>query len=189
MFNNSKDRLFVISAPSAAGKTTIINKLISLLDGSLHRVITCTTRKPREGEVHNVDYNFLSIDRYKKLLKEGAFIEHATVYGNHYGVLHTDIDKAGLKIISVDSKGIENFKKAEVKASYILIMPPSLKVLKQRLLKRDTESSEDIDLRMAEAEKELEQASLYDHIIINDNLEVAIDAIKTIITGDTEDEK
>ena len=69
MFNNSKDRLFVISAPSAAGKTTIINRLISLLDGSLTRVITCTTRKPREGEVHSVDYNFLSMDRYKKFIR------------------------------------------------------------------------------------------------------------------------
>ncbi|MCH9617662.1 MAG: Guanylate kinase [Chlamydiia bacterium] len=189
MFNNSKDRLFVISAPSAAGKTTIINRLISLLGGSLHRVITCTTRKPRDGEVHNVDYNFLSPESYNKLLKEGAFIEHASVYGNHYGVLHADLNKPGLKVISVDSKGIENFKTLGVKASYILIMPPSLEVLKQRLLKRDTESPEDIELRMAEAKKELEQSSLYDHIIINDNLEEAIDALQTIITGDIENEK
>ena len=125
----------------------------------------------------------------KNLLDEGAFIEHASVYGNHYGVLHAELDKPGLRIISLDSKGVENFKKAEVKASYILITPPSLETLRERLLKRGTESSQDIDLRMAEAKNELEQASLYDHIITNDNLEEAVNAIHTIITGDIEDEK
>lgn len=189
MFDNSKDKLFVISAPSAAGKTTIINRLISRLDGSLHRVITCTTRKMRDGEKQNRDYNFLSLEEYQKLLKEGAFIEHACVYGNYYGVLYEDLQKAGHKIISVDNKGIENFKKKKVKASYILITPPSLEVLKERLLKRDTETSNDINLRLAEAKNELKQASLYDHVIVNDNLEDAIAALQTIITGEITDEK
>ena len=189
MFDDTKDKLFVISAPSAGGKTTIIMRLISLLDGSLHRIITCTTRKMREGEVQGVDYKFLSKDEFSNLLKEDAFIEYATVYGNEYGVLREDVWCAGNKIISVDSKGVENFKKRKVAAVYILIAPPSLEVLQERLLKRGTETASDLQVRMDEAKKELESEHLFDHVIINDNLEDAVDACKTIIIGEIENEK
>lgn len=185
----SKDELFVISAPSAGGKTTIIKRLISMLNGSLKRVITCTTRENREGEIDGVDYKFLSMDEFKKHLEMGDFAESATVYGNNYGVLKKDLLAPGMKVISLDSKGVKNFRSLNIPGTYILITPPSLEVLRDRMLSRGTEKEEDILIRLAEAKKELEQADMYDHLIVNDDLDNAVLAFKKIITGVEENEK
>ena len=184
MNNSSDHQLFVISAPSAGGKTTIIERLTKQLGGALKRVITCTTRAPREGEKEGVHYKFLSREKFEKLLSEGAFIEHAQVYGNWYGVLKADIEAKGRKIISLDSKGVENFQKMKVKASYILIVPPSIEELRRRLEARASESKEEMDLRLAEAKKEMEQADEFDHVVVNDKLDKAIEHCKNIIMGE-----
>lgn len=179
----SNDKLYVISAPSAGGKTTIVQRLVSLIDG-LSRVVTCTTRKKRDGEVHGVDYRFLSKLEFRELLLRGAFFEHAEVYGNMYGVLKSDLIAPGKKIISLDSKGVKKFKQSNVEATYILFIPPSIEVLKKRLLSRNSEEPKDIEIRLAEAEKEIEQAMHFDHVIINDDLEKAIVESKNIIIGE-----
>ncbi len=179
----SNDKLYVISAPSAGGKTTIVQRLVSLIDG-LSRVVTCTTRKKRDGEVHGVDYRFLSKLEFRELLLRGAFFEHAEVYGNMYGVLKSDLIAPGKKIISLDSKGVKKFKESNVEATYILFIPPSIEVLKKRLLSRNSEEPKDIEIRLAEAEKEIEQAMHFDHVIINDDLEKAIVESKNIIIGE-----
>ena len=178
-------KIFVISAPSAGGKTTIIKRLISLLSESLSRVITCTTREKRDGEVHGVDYKFMSVDEYQKLLGAGDFAENAEVYGNYYGVLKEDLFSEGHKIISLDSKGVENFKKSGIKAKYILVTPPSLEVLKQRLIKRGSETEEQVEIRLAEAKKEMDQAKDFDYVVVNGELDKAIDDCKKIIMGET----
>jgi guanylate kinase len=177
-------KIFVISAPSAGGKTTIIKRLISLLDGSLSRVITCTTREKRDGEIDGIHYKFMSVGVYKKLLGAGKFAENAEVYGNFYGVLKEDLFSEGHKIISLDSKGVYNFKRCGVKAKYILVTPPSLEVLRQRLAKRGSETEEEMDLRLAEAKKEMEQSKDFDFVVVNDELEKAIDDCKKIIMGE-----
>ena len=189
MFEKSSDSLFVISAPSAGGKTTIINRLVELLDGDLKRVVTCTTRSKREGEVDGIDYYFLSKKAYQNYLETGAFLESATVYGNSYGVLKKEIEAAGHKIISLDSKGVENFKKLGIKATYVLIAPPSLEALKKRLHGRGSESPKEVAARLQEAERELSQKDLFDHVVINDCLEEATLALKHIIIGETTNEK
>ena len=183
MGKTSNDKLYVVSAPSAGGKTTIVQRLVSLIHG-LSRVITCTTRKKRDGEVHGVDYRFLSKIEFRELLLQGAFFEHAEVYGNIYGVLKSDLVAPGIKIISLDSKGVKKFKDSKVEATYILFIPPSIEVLKKRLLSRNSEEPKDIEIRLAEAEKEIEQAIHFDHVIINDNLDKAIAECEKIIIGD-----
>jgi len=177
-------KLFVISAPSAGGKTTIINKLIEELGERLNKVVTCTTRLKREGEVDGVDYRFLSAKDFDAYLKDDAFMEHAQVYGNRYGVLKADLVGSSNKIVSLDSKGVENFKRIGVKATYILITPPTLAVLEQRLKSRGSETNEEIAIRLAEAKRELELSDAFDSVVINDRLEEAIEQCKKIITGE-----
>ncbi|MCH9811420.1 guanylate kinase [bacterium] len=189
MLENTSGILFVVSAPSAGGKTTIINKLIELLHGKLRKVVTCTTRNKRAGEMEGVDYYFLSEEEYSQHLENGAFIESASVYGNSYGVFKKELETPGHKIISLDSKGVENFKKMGVKATYILIAPPSLEVLKERLHGRGSESREEVAARLKEAERELSQKDLFDKIVINDCLEDAINALKNNIIGEIENEE
>ncbi len=179
-----QDKLFVISAPSAGGKTTIVNRLVSLLNGELTRVITCTTRPKREGEVQGVDYNFITKDEYDIYLKNGLFAENAVVYGNFYGVLKSDLEKRGIKVISLDSKGVKNFKKQGIKATYVLIIPPSLEILKERLLKRASERPEDVQVRLFEAKNEMDAAEDFDYVVINDDLDKAVTECKKIINGE-----
>ena len=177
------DGLFVISAPSATGKTTIIQRLIKEFDGSLVKVITCTTRKKRSDEQDGIDYRFLSKERFQKFVTEGMFIEHSSVYSNLYGVLKADISKPGKKIISLDSSGVVNFKRLGVVAKYILIMPPSLEELKKRIQSRGSESEKEVNSRMEEAKKEMQEKELFDYVVVNDNLDLAIDTCKDIIIG------
>jgi guanylate kinase len=184
MDNKSKDDLFVISAPSAGGKTTIIKGLLQAFKGSLHKVITCTTREKREDEVDGVDYKFISEEKFFELKEKKAFIEHSLVYGKHYGVLKSDLYMSGKKIICLDSKGVNNFKKLQIKAVYIFIVPPSLEVLKTRLVDRGSETSESIDIRLREAKMEMDQTNLFDYVVENDKLEDAIEMCRKIITGE-----
>jgi len=179
-----QDKLFVISAPSAGGKTTIVNRLVDLLKGELTRVITCTTRPKRDGEVQGVDYNFITKDEYDLYLKRGLFAENAVVYGNYYGVLKSDLEKPGIKVISLDKNGVKNFKKQGVKATYVFIIPPSLEILKERLLKRGSERPEDMEVRLYEAKKEIEATDSFDYVVINDDLDKAVTECKKIINGE-----
>jgi guanylate kinase len=183
MSKGINDRIYVISAPSAGGKTTIVQRLVSLVQG-LSRVITCTTRKKRDGEIHGVDYRFLSKIEFRELLLQGAFFEHSQVYGNMYGVLKSDLVVPGKKIISLDSKGVKKFKELGVEATYILIIPPTIEELKRRLLQRNSEEIKDIEIRLAEAAVEIRQANDFDYVIINDNLEKAIAECEKIIIGE-----
>jgi guanylate kinase len=184
MDNRSKDCLFVISAPSAAGKTTIIKELIKYFKGSLHKVLTCTTRNKRKDEIDKVDYRFISQNEFKQLQQKSAFVEYSLVYGNSYGVLKSDLNISGRRIICLDSKGVENFKKLQIDAVYILIKPPSLEKLKERLVSRGSESFETINIRLKDARAEMDQIELYDYVVINDKLEDAIDMCRKIITGE-----
>ena len=177
------DSLFVISAPSAAGKTTIIQRLIKEFDGSLMKVITCTTRKKRSDEQDGIDYRFLSKETFERFSKEGKFVEQSCVYDNQYGVLKSDISKSGKKIISLDLSGVINFQVLGISAKYILIMPPSLEELRKRIQSRGSESEEEVNSRMEEAKKEIQEKELFDFVVVNDNLDQAVDMCKDIIIG------
>ncbi|MGH2638972.1 MAG: guanylate kinase, partial [Rhabdochlamydiaceae bacterium] len=148
---------------------------------------TCTTRQPRPGEKNGVDYFFLSEEEFQKKLKKGDFLEHANVFGYHYGTSKKLVEKE-LKtgkdvILVIDTQGALQLK-GRLDAIFIFIAPPSIEELKKRLYQRSTESPEVIEKRIARARHELEMISHYDYHIINDNLSVAHNALKNILIAE-----
>ena len=172
-------KLIIFSAPSGAGKTTIVHHLIETFSEQLEFSVSATSRKIRGDEAEGVDYYFISVEDFKNRISAGEFVEYEEVYKDQfYGTLQKEIWRIWRKgkhvIFDVDVKGGLNLKKqfAE-KALAIFVMPPSLKSLEERLKKRETETAESIARRMAKAPKEMECAKDFDKIIINENLATA----------------
>ncbi len=178
--------LFIISAPAGTGKTTLVNMLTEKYPQVI-RNVTCTTRDPRPGEVDGKDYYFLTEEEFQKKLKAGDFLEHANVFGNHYGTSKSLIEKelqSGKDVILViDTQGALQLK-GKIDATFIFISPPSFEELKKRLIQRRTETPEKIEKRLKTAREELEMISHYDYHIINDDLTAAFEALKNIIIAD-----
>lgn len=169
-------RLFVISAPSGTGKTSIIKKS-QLACPSLKLSVSYTTRSPREGEVDGVDYFFISKEAFEKKIAADHFIEWAEVYGNYYGTCREFIKKhqaeGQIIILDIDVQGAMQLKEKQLDADYIFIAPPSLENLKGRLEGRGTESVETLEKRLSNAQYELSFKDRYDVVIINDDLSIA----------------
>ncbi len=181
---DSDKKLFVLSSPSAGGKTTIIKELGNKgLD--LSYSISATTRPPRKGEKDGIDYFFLNDEAFQKKIQEKAFIEWANVHGNFYGTLREQVNsyiKENKKVIfDLDVQGGVNLKKAYPKAVLIFLLPPSMDVLKKRLVDRGTETEASIRKRFKDAMKEIEMAEVYDFQIINDRLEDTLKELVAII--------
>ncbi len=184
-----KGILFVISAPSGAGKTTLVREVLDRLRAELGlvRVITHTSKQPRPGEQHGVDYHFLSEEEFKQKIEEDFFIEHSTVYGAYYGVAKTLFKKLaeGIHHIAiVDRAGAAALKAKVTDAVLIWIHPPAKEVLEQRLSARAQDSQETISFRLKIAERELEVAkeeTLFEHVIVNDDLQEAISQLENLI--------
>lgn len=178
--------LFIISAPAGTGKTTLVKMLTDEFPHVV-RSVTCTTRKPRPGEVNGVDYFFLTEEEFEKKLQKGDFLEHANVFGNHYGTSRTlvekELDSGKHVILVIDTQGALQLKE-KLKGIFIFISPPSLEELKKRLVKRRTETPELIEKRILWARHELEMISHYDYHIINDDLSVAYEALKSILIAE-----
>nr|MBF0223559.1 guanylate kinase [Desulfobulbaceae bacterium] len=181
----SKGRLFIISAPSGAGKTTILRPVLAEL-AAISFSVSHTTRAPRPGEQNGIDYHFVSKEEFVQLEQKGDFLEWAEVHGNYYGTSKTAVREQlsqGIDtILDIDVQGASQLRAlANLPATYIFIAPPSLAVLKQRLSDRKTESAETLAIRLENAVNELKSANLYDYIIVNDLLEEAIQIMKAII--------
>lgn len=181
------DRIIVFSAPSGAGKTSIIQQLLKN-KSQLEFSISATSRPPREGERNGVDYYFLTTEEFQKRIAQDDFLEWEEVYGgNLYGTLKSEIkrikEKGKVTLFDVDVQGGLNIKKKYPNALLIFVIPPSLEVLKERLLKRSTESAESLAYRVAKAESELLHAKEYDYILLNDDLEEAIEEVQAIINN------
>lgn len=179
-----KGKFIVISGPSGVGKGTICNRLINELNAWYS--VSTTTRSPREGEVDGVNYFFVTREEFEKKIKEGAFLEYNLYNNNYYGtskeIVNEKINK-GINVFSeIDVNGAHNIKKIFPDALLIYIAPPSIEVLRERLIGRGTESLEKINQRLEIAKKELQEVDFYDYVIVNDDLEVATDKIKNIIT-------
>ncbi len=172
-------KLIILAAPSGSGKSTIVNYLMQNEDLNLHFSISCTTRQPRGSERNGVEYNFISLDDFRKHIANGDFIEYEEVYTDKfYGTLRSQVDSqldAGQNVIfDVDVKGALNIKKAYgSRALAIFIQPPGIDELRHRLESRGTDSAADIELRLSKAEYELSFAPEFDEVVINDNLQVA----------------
>jgi len=183
MFYNMKGKLVIFSAPSGAGKTTIVKHLLQQ-DLNLEFSVSATSREPRPGETKGKDYYFLSTEEFRKKINNGEFLEWEEVYkGIFYGTLKSEVERirnAGKHVIfDVDVVGGLNIKKFYGnEALAVFVQPPSVEELKNRLQNRSTESEEKIKMRIAKAEQELAYASQFEIIIINDNLKFALKIVE-----------
>lgn len=176
--------LFIISAPSGGGKTTLCREVRQHFPDMLYSV-SYTTRKPRKGEQDGVDYHFIDKDEFKARINKGEWAEWARVHGNCYGTDSTFLDEglvAGYDILlDLDVQGTRQILKRYRECVAIFVRPPSLDALQQRLEARGSDSAETIAVRMRNAEKEIAQQDLYHHVIVNDQLSIAIAELISII--------
>ncbi|MBI5663967.1 MAG: guanylate kinase [Nitrospirae bacterium] len=176
--------LFVISAPSGAGKTTLCRQLLKK-NPDIKLSVSYTTRQPRKGERNQIDYTFISKSRFMKMIEKGEFAEWATVHGQLYGTSIKRLkalNRAGYDIIlDIDIHGAMQLKKRYENAVYIFILPPSAEVLKERLVNRKTDSKDVIATRLDNAKREIPFYKDYDYIVINDKLDKAYKELESII--------
>ena len=170
-------RLIVISAPSGTGKTSVIAHFLSTHPEMIHSV-SCTTRKIRGGETDGVDYHFISEKKFRRWVDEGAFVEWAEVHTHLYGTLKKDLDlflKEGKEVLlDLDVQGGMNLKRLYgERALSIFLMPPSMEELKRRLALRGTDSQEQLEVRLKNAEYEMRQKDRYDVTVVNTDLNKA----------------
>ena len=181
-------QLFVLSAPSGCGKTSVLAELFKK-DRSILRCVTYTTRPPRPDEKNGVDYHFLSKDEFEKRKNSGFFLEWAQVYGNFYGTSGDDVNRllAGGKdvMLSVDVQGARTIR-GKREAVLIFLVPPSIEELKRRLAKRGTETPEVVERRLREAEGEMKQVSLYDYTVVSDTVENCTQNVLNLVTIERE---
>ncbi|MDL1967614.1 MAG: guanylate kinase [Deltaproteobacteria bacterium] len=190
-FSNHKEKircngnLFIISAPSGAGKTTLCRAVLDDPIPDMLYSVSYTTRKPRKGEQNGIDYYFITENDFKNRIKNGQWAEWAEVYGNYYGTSSEFIDKvlaSGRDILlDIDFQGTLQIFDQYHDSISIFIMPPSLDILKLRLESRGTDSKQIISRRIDAAEKEMKNKNFYRYVIINDKLSVAIDDLISII--------
>ena len=179
-----KGKLIVVSSPSGAGKTTIAKKLVLLKKNTILSV-SLTTRKPRFNEIENKDYKFVTKKKFRELVQKKSFLEHAKVFDNFYGTLKKDIQKEIKRkktiILDIDWQGARQIKKRlKEYTTSIFIMPPSIKELRRRLLKRET-NFQFIKKRMSKAKKEIMHWKEYDYVVVNNNLKKCLNTISKII--------
>lgn len=175
--------LYIVSAPSGAGKTSLVSKLIEQ-DSHIIVSVSTTTRAMREGEQDGVNYHFSSIDEFKQKIEHGDFLEYAEVFGNYYGTSKSAVEnelKAGKDVIlEIDWQGAQQVRKLMPEATSIFILPPSLEELNRRLNNRGTDSEEIIAGRMNEAVSEMSHYHEYDYIVINYHFEKALEELHSI---------
>ena len=185
-FVSPAGRLFIVSAPSGAGKTTLCRMLMERLP-ALRYSISTTTRSPREGEVDGVDYFFTDVETFKAGIQANQWAEWAQVHGNYYGTSAVFIDAeraAGRDVLlDIDVQGTVQLCAKYPDAITIFIMPPSSEVLRQRLEQRGADSPDIIDKRMVNARREMAQCGTYRHTVINDCLETAAETLVSIVRG------
>jgi guanylate kinase len=176
--------LLVISGPSGVGKDTVIKRLLEL-DPNLKYSVSYTTRPPRPGEVDGVDYRFVNRDQFERLIREGALLEHATYDGRLYGTPIAPLDEArgaGKDIVlKIDVQGAEQVRKRAPDALRIFLAPPNMDELLRRRTKRHSESPLDQTARQLIAKDEMALAPHFDHVVINDDLERAVQEVLAII--------
>ena len=181
-------QIIVISAPSGAGKGTIINKLLENDSKTRLLSISATSREIRPGEVEGVNYYYLTKKDFQKKIKEDYFLEYTNYAGNYYGTpkeaLKKKIEQGYDVILEIEINGAMNVKKLIPEALFIFIMPPSLKELVKRLKGRGTESNEKILKRFHEAYKEINEVTKYNYVVVNDKVDNAVDKIEAIIKAE-----
>jgi guanylate kinase len=180
-------RLFVVSAPSGAGKTTVVEELIRIMPG-LRRSRSYTSRPPRAGETDGLDYRFVSRDRFEALIAERQFLEWAEVFGNLYGTSTADTDhvlRDGTDLaLVIDVQGARQVRGNRPEAVSVFVLPPSFEALERRLRARRQDSEEQIRRRLDTARREVEAVGEYDYVVVNDEVEACVDRVRAIILAE-----
>ena len=182
----NKGTLFIISAPSGTGKGTIVSRILNA-DPNIHFSVSATTRAPREGEVDGVNYYFITREEFLKLIESGGMLEHAEFCGNFYGTpkkaVYDKLAEGHDVILEIETVGAMKVMTECPEAVSIFILPPSLAELRNRLKTRATDSDDVIERRISEAGREIEKSVNYDYIVINDDLEKAIEDVKNVMSA------
>jgi len=183
----SKGSLFIVSAPSGAGKTTICKKIMGAMD-NVKTSVSYTTRRPRQGEVDNEDYSFISEKKFRGMIQKGEFVEWAEVHGKLYGTSRKRLEKIvndGFDVIlDIDTQGAEQIKKTYGNGVFIFILPPSMTELRDRLEKRMSNTKEDMERRLKRASEEIRAYKIYDYVIVNDLLKSSLSKFESIIVAE-----
>ncbi|WP_018247272.1 guanylate kinase [Orenia marismortui] len=186
-YKDKRGNLIILSGPSAVGKGTVLRALLKDYDDICYSV-SATTRQPRQGELDGKDYFFMSLNKFKKLIKEDEFIEWAEVHNNYYGTPKSYVEETLATgkdvILEIDIQGAKQVKESFDEGIFVFLAPPSLEELKSRINKRGTETQEAINTRMKNATKEIEEINKYDYLIINDKVASAVDKLKSIIIAE-----
>lgn len=187
MKGSMKGSLFIVTAASGTGKTSLVKQLL-VTTNDLSVSISHTTRTPRPGEIDGQHYHFTDSDTFTEAINNGQFLEHAEVFGNYYGTSESSVRgqlEAGIDVIlEIDWQGALQVKKIFPDATMIFILPPNIATLRQRLSTRGQDSIEVIERRLAGAVTEMAQYINADYVVINDNFEVALTELKAIIVAD-----
>ena len=183
-----KGMMFILSSPSGAGKTTLTKK-VAENNTDFAISVSHTTRKPRSSEINGKDYHFISIEKFNSLIKENNFYEHANIFDNYYGTLKKTVVELLSKdkdvLFDIDWQGTQQLKKIKnLSIITIFILPPNIKVLKNRLLNRHKDQEELIEKRMNKFTEELSHWNEYNYVVINDNLDICYDKILQIINSE-----
>ena len=188
--------LLIISGPAGSGKTTLCDRLAEVYSSSLSRVVTATTRQPREGEISGVDYHFLADEEFEAKIKEGAFFEHAVVHNKRYGVLKSEVLvklEAGIDLVlSVDVQGAASFRQVAKQESALrdglaslILIPQDIEVIRQRLEGRGTDGAEEINRRLRVARDEISRWREYDYCIVSGDREIDFERVEAIYKAES----
>ena len=181
-------QLIIISAPSGAGKGSVISGLLERDKKNLWLSVSTTSRQPRSNDIPGVTYNFVSKEEFEKLIAEDYFLEYTNYVGNYYGTpkqaIKEKLDQGIDVILEIEIEGAMNIKKLVPEALFIFIMPPSLKTLVTRLKNRKTDSKDKIIERFHTAYKEINEVTKYNYVVVNDELEDAIDKVESILKAE-----
>jgi len=180
--------LFVISAPSGAGKTSICREILKKLP-NLHQSISYTTRARRSVEQDGVDYHFVTMRAFREMVNAGAFLEWAEVHGNCYGTARSSLEQATAAgadiLLDIDFQGAEQLRSSGLDGVFIFILPPDMTELRKRLDTRNTDDDQVIERRMKNAVDEIAEAVKFDYLVVNDVLEQAVERIGAIMKAET----
>ncbi|KNF08734.1 guanylate kinase Gmk [Gottschalkia purinilytica] len=182
-----KGLLLVVSGPSGAGKGTICKRLLSE-NKNIKLSISATTRSPRAGEVDGVNYFFLDKKDFEEKIKKNEFLEYAEVYGNYYGTpkqyVLEQLNSGKDVLLEIDIQGALNIKEIYPDGVFVFILPPSMEELKSRIVKRGTETKESLTRRFESAYEEIKFAFKYDYAVVNDEVDLAVNKIQSIISAE-----
>lgn len=176
--------LMILSGPSGVGKDTVIQAW-KARNPRVERVVTCTTRSPRPGERHGVDYWFLSDSEFQDRARAGKFLEHMQVHGHGYATpldqICSWLAEGKIVVLKIDVQGAEAVRRVRGDTWSVFLMPPSMEALEQRIRDRRTEDEAAIERRLANARREVEQAAAYDHVIVNDDVGRVVEQLESIV--------